>query len=235
MASLPARHSGLAIDMGKVDPDLGHRVHQHLVEQGLETPIVKLSGDGDEKIKNIEKSFTDIMETLGLDLTNDSLRDTPKRVAKMFVNEMFWGLDPNHFPRCTAVENNMNYDSMVIEKNITVNSACEHHFVLIDGVAHIAYIPNKRVVGLSKLNRVVQYFSRRPQIQERLTEQVYASLSYILDTEDVAVVVSAVHHCVKTRGIQDHASSTVTSKLGGTFRHDHRTRAEFMNIIQNKF
>ena len=192
------------------------------------TALTQSNGD---KIRVIEKAFEKIMQTLGLDLTNDSLEKSPSRVARMFVNEMFWGLNPAYFPKCTAVRNDMGYDSMVIEKNISVKSYCEHHFVLIGGVAHVAYIPNELVVGLSKLNRIVQYFSRRPQIQERLTHQVWASLAYILGTSDVAVVVTATHHCVKSRGVRDQHSSTTTSKLGGAFKTDQAVRAEFFRAL----
>mmetsp|Transcript_31530 Transcript_31530/g.51217 ORF Transcript_31530/g.51217 Transcript_31530/m.51217 type:complete len:268 (+) Transcript_31530:362-1165(+) len=234
--SLPVRHDGFPekIDGTKVDAKLGWKVREHLIKLGLETPTVENGLASEEQIGKVTEHFTGIMDTLGLDLTNDSLRDSPKRVARMFINEMFWGLNPDYFPRCTAVDNQMSYDSMVIEKDISLSSYCEHHFVLIDGSAHVAYIPGAKVVGLSKLNRVVQYFSRRPQIQERLTEQIWAALSLILETEDVAVMINAVHHCVKTRGIQDHASSTVTTKLGGDFKNDQRTRAEFMNIVTQK-
>ena len=174
------------------------------------------------------------MNTLGLDLKDDSLIDTPKRVAKMYVNEIFWGLDYEAFPKCTAVENKMEYESMVIERNINVQSNCEHHFVVIDGVGTVAYIPNKKVLGLSKLNRVVEYFAKRPQIQERLTEQVYYALQYILDTDNIAVVIDAQHYCVKSRGVEDVGSSTITSKLGGGFKDDPALRHEFMNMIAYK-
>ena len=163
------------------------------------------------------------MKLLELDLSDDSLVDTPKRVAKMYVNEIFWGLDYEAFPKCTAVDNKMKYDEMVIERNINVQSNCEHHFVVIDGVATVAYI--------SKLNRVVEYFAKRPQIQERLTEQVYHALSYILDTENIGVIVDAQHYCVKSRGVEDVGSSTITSKLGGCFKNDPAVRNEFMNIV----
>ena len=158
--------------------------------------------------------------------------DTPKRVAKMYVNEIFWGLDYEAFPKCTAVDNKMKYDEMVIERNINVQSNCEHHFVVIDGLATVAYIPNEKVLGLSKLNRVVEYFAKRPQIQERLTEQVYYALQYILETDNIAVVVDAQHYCVKSRGVEDTGSSTITTKLGGCFKHDPQARAEFMAIIK---
>ena len=217
----------------KCDPDLGNRVHQHLIKCGVETPTFNLIMDRKDKIDQIEKSFAHIMQVLGLDLNDDSLTDTPKRVAKMYVNEIFWGLDYEAFPKCTTVDNKMKYDEMVVERNVNVQSNCEHHFVVIDGVATVGYIPKQKVLGLSKINRIVEYFSKRPQIQERLTEQVYYALQYILETDDVAVVVDAQHYCVKSRGVEDVGSSTVTSKLGGVFKSDPAVRNEFMNIVNN--
>lgn len=215
----------------KTDASLGLRVHQHLVAAGVETPVVRTGRTRTEKIDAIEKHFNSIMQILGLDLEDDSLTDTPTRVAKMYVNEIFWGLDYDAFPKCTTVDNKMNYDEMVVERNINVQSNCEHHFVVIDGLATVAYIPNEKVLGLSKINRVVEYFSKRPQIQERLTEQIYYALQYILDTDNIAVVVDAQHYCVKSRGVEDVGSSTITSKLGGCFKEDHQARAEFMSIV----
>ena len=221
----------MAYNKTKTDPDLGRRVHEHLVSVGVETPVEDNGLSRTEKIEQIEGHFNKVMEVLGLDLTDDSLIDTPKRVAKMYVNEIFWGLDYEAFPKCTAVDNKMKYDEMVIERNINVQSNCEHHFVVIDGVATVGYIPNEKVLGLSKLNRVVEYFAKRPQIQERLTEQVYHALSYILDTPNIGVIVDAQHYCVKSRGVEDVGSSTITSKLGGCFKDDPAVRAEFMNIV----
>jgi GTP cyclohydrolase I len=215
----------------KTDPELGQRVHEHLVKCGVETPVKPHQHDRKEKIDFIEGYFARIMETLGLDLRDDSLMDTPKRVAKMYVNEIFWGLDYDAFPKCTAVDNKMKYDEMVIERNINVQSNCEHHFVVIDGLATVGYIPNEKVLGLSKINRIVEYFAKRPQIQERLTEQIYHALQYILETDNIAVVVDAQHYCVKSRGVEDTGSSTVTSKMGGRFREDPAARAEFMNVV----
>ena len=188
----------------------------------------------DEKIAEIKDKFTDIMNALGLDLADDSLIDTPNRVAKMYVKEIFFGLDYKHFPKATTVDNKMKYDEMVIERNINVQSNCEHHFVIIDGSCHISYIPKNKVLGLSKLNRIVQFFSKRPQIQERLTEQIYYALSYILDTEDIGVIIEAAHYCVKSRGIQDVNSDTVTSKMGGCFKTDPEARKEFLSIVNKK-
>lgn len=217
----------------KSDPALGKQIHEHLVKCGVETPVIDNGLSRTDKIEIIERKFTDIMTTLGLDLTDDSLIETPKRVAKMYVGEIFWGLDYEAFPKCTTVDNKMKYDEMVVERNVNVQSNCEHHFVVIDGVATVGYIPNKRVLGLSKINRIVEYFSKRPQIQERLTEQIYFALQYILDTDNIAVVIDAQHYCVKSRGVEDTGSSTITSKLGGCFKAEPAVRAEFMNIVNS--
>jgi GTP cyclohydrolase IA len=217
----------------KTDPELGRRVAQFLIDKGVATPQLKPLYNDEEKRTIIARNFAEIMTALGLDLNDDSLIDTPKRVAQMYVDEIFFGLDVNNFPKCTTVTNKMGYGSMVIERNVNVQSNCEHHFVIIDGKAHVAYIPNKKVLGLSKINRIVEYFAKRPQIQERLTEQVYFALSYILGTEDIAVMIEAQHYCVKSRGVEDVNSDTVTSKLGGEFLNSSATRSEFMRIIQN--
>lgn len=218
----------------KTDPALGLKVHEHLKLCGVETPMWRSGMDRKDKIAEIEKHFDFIMNVLGLDLEDDSLRETPKRVAKMFVNEIFWGMDPEAFPKCTTVDNKMKYDEMVIERNINVQSNCEHHFVVIDGKATVAYIPKQKVLGLSKINRIVEYFSKRPQIQERLTEQIYHALQYILETDDIAVLIDAQHYCVKSRGVEDVGSSTITSKLGGEFKTDLAVRAEFMNLVNKR-
>lgn len=211
------------------DIQLGQKVQQHLIENMVETPMVKHNSmDWDGRFKAVESAFTGIMQVLGLDLKDDSLQDTPKRVAKMYLQEIFYGLDYHNFPKCTAVANKMQHNEMVIENKITVSSTCEHHFVTIDGFAKIGYIPKNHVLGLSKLNRLVDFFSKRPQIQERLTEQIYHALSFILQTEDIAVEISAVHHCVKSRGIKDTNSYTITRKLGGAFMRQ-ATRNEFLN------
>jgi len=202
---------------------------------GVETPMgEELFEDRKTKIEEIEIHFGQIMKILGLDLTDDSLIETPKRVAKMYVNEIFWGLDYDAFPKCTAVDNKMSYDEMVVERNVNVQSNCEHHFVVIDGLATVAYIPNKKVLGLSKINRIVEYFSKRPQIQERLTEQIYHALQHILDTDNIGVVIHAQHFCVKSRGVEDTGSSTITSKLGGVFKTDPNVRTEFMRLVSVK-
>jgi GTP cyclohydrolase IA len=221
----------MSLNKLKSDPNLGHQIHAHLIKHGVETPLVENSLTDSEKIDNIKENVRQIMETLGLDLSDDSLEETPIRVAKMYVREIFWGLDYNYFPKCTAVANKMKYDEMVIERNVNVQSNCEHHLIVIDGLANVAYIPKDKVLGLSKLNRIVEFFSKRPQIQERLTEQVYHALQYILGTDDIAVVIDAQHFCVKSRGVEDVGSSTITSKLGGVFKEKPEVRAEFMNLV----
>ena len=216
----------------KTDPALGQKVHEHLVSVGVETPVIDNGLSRAEKIEKIESHFDDIVTTLGLDLQDDSLMETPKRVAKMYVNEIFWGLDYDAFPKATVVENKMNYNEMVVERNISVQSNCEHHFVVIDGLATVAYVPKEKVLGLSKINRIVEYFSKRPQIQERLTEQIYHALSFILETENVAVMIDAQHYCVKSRGVEDTGSSTITSRLGGNFKAHPEVRAEFLALLK---
>lgn len=219
----------------KSNADLGRRVHEHLVSKGLETPITsKVHEAAEDKIRKIAPLFNQIMETLGLDLSDDSLTDTPNRVAKMYVKEIFWGLDYNKFPKCTTIENKMDYNnSFVLERNVNVQSNCEHHFVVIDGMATVAYIPKDKVLGLSKLNRIVEFFAKRPQVQERLTEQIAETIAFIAETEDVAVYIDAKHYCVKSRGIQDTGSSTVTLSTRGRFATaDSEVRREFLNIAR---
>ena len=220
----------------KNNAELGLAVHKHLVSKGLETPITDLvtSQTSDEKIAKIAPHFAAIMETLGLDLTDDSLEDTPNRVAKMYVNEIFWGLNYEKFPKCTTIDNKMDYaHSFVLERNVNVQSNCEHHFVVIDGLATVAYIPKEKVLGLSKLNRIVEFFAKRPQVQERLTEQICEAIAFITGARDVAVYIDAAHYCVKSRGIQDTGSSTVTLSTRGLFSAaDSEVRREFLNIAR---
>lgn len=216
----------------KTDPELGQKVHEYLVKMGVETPMKPNNWERKQKIEAIEGYFHQIMKTLGLDMSDDSLIETPTRVAKMYVNEIFWGLDYDAFPKCTTVDNKMKYNEMVVERNVNVQSNCEHHFVVIDGLATVAYVPKQKVLGLSKINRIVEYFSKRPQIQERLTEQVFHALCFILETEDVAVMIDAQHYCVKSRGVEDTGSSTVTVRLGGGFKSDPAARNEFLSIAR---
>lgn len=222
------------------DVELGLKVRAKLIELGLETPMVKNEPHklntqgcvGGHIRDEITKAHQSIMTELGLDLSDDSLTETPARVAKMYCQEIFTGLDYANFPKCTTVENKMRYQEMVAVDNIEVNSMCEHHFLPFIGHAVVAYIPDKRVLGLSKINRVVDFFARRPQIQERLTEQISAALRLILDTEDVAVVIRAEHFCVKLRGVQDSHSSTVTSRLAGKFSTVDSLRNEWLSLTR---
>lgn len=199
-----------------------------ILDHTRKTPYSDNGIPDDEKIKQITQHFRSIMRVLGLDLTNDSLQKSPERVAKMYVKEIFSGLKPENFPKITVIENQMQYDQMIVIKDISVITFCEHHFVTIEGKANVAYVPNKRVIGLSKINRIVKYFSRRPQVQERLTKQIADSLSYVLDTEHVAVIIDAKHYCVISRGVEDVNSSTLTCDLRGDFKNDEKTRQEFM-------
>lgn len=185
----------------------------------------------EEKIRAIEEDIAHILHKLGMDLTDDSIKGTPKRVAKMFVKEIFGGLNPKRRPKPSTFDNNYKYGEMLVEKNITVYSTCEHHLLPIVGRAHIGYISNGKVIGLSKMNRIVDYFARRPQVQERLTMQIVQELQQALDTEDVACVIDAKHLCVNSRGIRDVASSTVTSEFGGKFK-DELTKREFLDYIK---
>ena len=184
-----------------------------------------------EKIKLIKEDVAHIMETLGLDLTDDSLKGTPNRVAKMFVNEVFGGLHPDRKPKASTFDNKYKYGEMLVEKNITLYSTCEHHLLPIVGKAHVAYISSGRVIGLSKMNRIVDYYAKRPQVQERLTIQIVKELQEVLQTEDVACVIDAKHLCVNSRGIRDIDSSTVTSEFGGKFKET-AVRREFLDYIQ---
>lgn len=212
---------------------LGAEIRSVLVEHGLESPSPTPTVlDGATRKQLLADHFKRILELLGLDLIDDSLRDTPHRVATMYLEEVFYGLNYDNFPRITVVQNNMKYDEMISVK-CQVKSFCEHHFVPFIGTAYVAYIPNSHVLGLSKFNRVVDFFSRRPQIQERLTEQISRSLIHILHTDDVAVVIEAEHLCVQLRGVQDECSSTVTSKLSGRFRSVPEARSEFLALTRS--
>lgn len=224
------------LDYSKTNRELGEQIHQVMLKNDVETPMLKKQADLDYSSKKelIRSLFKDIMLVLGLDLEDDSLHGTPERISKMFLNEIYWGLDYNNFPKITTIENKMKVDEMVCVSDIKINSNCEHHFVPIIGTATIAYIPSHKVIGLSKFNRVVEFFSRRPQVQERLTEQIFWALCYLLETENVAVLVEGVHTCVITRGVEDYNSSTTTSKLGGVFKTDPTVRTEFFNIRNKK-
>lgn len=218
----------------KSDPYLGKEVQKMLAAWGVETPmaIAKEVLSAKERKQQIEGDFARIMRTLNLDLNDDSLIDTPSRIAKMFLDELFWGLDYNNFPKATVVENKFGYTNMLVETNIPVKSMCEHHFIPIKGVAHVAYIPKENVIGLSKLNRIVHFFSRRPQVQERLNIQILKTLQFILNTQDVAVTISAEHLCVSHRGVEDHGTETTTTELGGAFFDKPEVRQEYLAYIK---
>jgi GTP cyclohydrolase I len=202
------------------------------ISTGIETPMRAdaFALSDDEKMAKIEGNFRGIMETLGLDLNDDSLKGTPERVAKMYIKEIFTGLNPANKPKVALFENRYQYNQMLVEKDITFYSNCEHHFVPIYGKAHVAYISNGQVIGLSKLNRIVQYFAKRPQVQERLTMQIAKELQQVLKTEDIAVLIDAKHMCVSSRGVSDNNSATVTSFYGGKFA-DESTRREFLTYV----
>lgn len=223
----------MSLDKTKTDPYLGSIVHRNLINVGVETPMVESETKNfEERLNAIICNVQEIMTILGLDLKDDSLCETPKRIAKMYLNEIFWGLDYNNFPKITTIENKMQYENMLLERNIKVASQCEHHFIPMMGEAFIAYLPDKKVIGLSKINRIVEFFSRRPQVQERLTEQIFHTLCLILETEDVAVLIKAEHTCVKLRGVEDVNSDTITSRLGGKFLEGASLRNEFYQSIK---
>ena len=229
---LNIRLNGDKIDLSDiVIDDMG----DNHISTSVDTPMRKDAFEltDDQKVEAIAKHFTAIMETLGLDLTDDSLKGTPKRVAKMYVKEIFSGLNPENKPHMAMFENKYKYNEMLVEKNISFYSNCEHHFVPIIGKAHVAYISNGTVVGLSKLNRLVQYFAKRPQVQERLTMQIGKELQKTLGTQDVAIVIEAKHLCVASRGVEDDTSSTVTAFYGGKFKED-KSRNEFLRYLEIK-
>ena len=205
------------------------RVREALVTAGLETPMIETGLTRDEKYDRIKDAMTDVVTTLGLDLNDDSLSETPHRIAKMYVDELFGGLDYSSFPKMSVIDNKMGVEEMVKVSDISVISTCEHHFVTIDGRSRVAYIPNDKIVGLSKINRIVRFFAQRPQVQERLTQQVLVSLQTLLETDDVAVRIDATHYCVKSRGVMDSNSQTQTTALGGRFKNDTTLRSEFAN------
>ncbi len=194
---------------------------------GLETPMLDNGLSAAQKKQRLTELMTQVVQTLGLDLNDDSLAETPARIAKMYVDEVFSGLDYSTFPKISMIDNKMRAEEMVKVQNISFTSTCEHHFVTIDGTATVAYIPGKTIIGLSKLNRIVRFFAQRPQVQERLTQQIQVALQALLGVKDVAVSIDAVHYCVKSRGVMDTSSSTKTMALGGAFKADPATRSEF--------
>ena len=222
-------------DISKRTSQLDHEdIGDNHMLTGMETPMKATAFliSDEEKKKRIAFHFSEIMDTLGLDLNDDSLQGTPERVAKMYVEEIFAGLDPKNKPKIALFDNKYQYEQMLVEKNITFYSNCEHHFVPIIGKAHIAYISSGKVIGLSKLNRVVQYYAKRPQVQERLTNQIATDLQQALGTEDIAVIIDAKHLCVSSRGIKDDTSATVTAFYGGVFKQ-HDKIVELQNFINS--
>ncbi|QJR81399.1 GTP cyclohydrolase I FolE [Alteromonas pelagimontana] len=215
---------------GALDPAISKEallVRHALEAKGLETPMINTGLSDEDKRSRIEAAMSDIMDTLGLDRRDDSLSDTPKRIAKMYVDEIFSGLDYRKFPKITQIENKMQLDQPVQVSDISLVSTCEHHFVTIDGTASVSYIPKHTVLGLSKINRLVGFFAQRPQVQERLTQQVMVAIQTLTGSDDVAVSINATHYCVKARGIRDTHSYTRTSALGGKFTTDADLRREF--------
>lgn len=222
--------------MSQFDPELGKSINERLVSMGVETPINPVPVIYNPKRESprdpIQKRVGEIMECLNLDLTDDSLKGTPERVAKMYCEEIFTGLDYNKFPKCTTVENKMKHDELIIVKGADVLSICEHHFVPFVGSCSVGYIPRTKILGLSKIPRVVDFFSRRPQIQERLTTQIHAALGFILGTDDIAVVMKAEHMCMKLRGVKQTNPETITSKMDGRFMEKPALREEFLTLTR---
>ncbi len=211
-----------------ITQDDATRVRIALEQCGLETPMRASNLTRDEKYDRVKAAFADIADALGLDLSDDSLEETPHRIAKMYVDEIFSGLNYDNFPKISVIENKMHVEEMVKIDDISVVSTCEHHFVTIDGKSRVAYIPGDKIIGLSKINRIVRFFSQRPQVQERLTQQVMVSLQTLLETDDVAVRIDAMHYCVKARGVMDAGSRTETTALGGAFKTDPQIRGQFL-------
>ena len=204
------------------------KVREALLEKGLETPMIPSEMNPDQKYNRIKGLLTEVVSTLGLDLTDDSLAETPHRIAKMYVHEIFSGLDYDNFPKISVIDNKMSVDEMVKVSNIDLTSTCEHHFITIDGLAEVAYIPENKILGLSKINRIVRFFAQRPQVQERLTQQILVAIQTLVETENVAVTIKATQYCVKSRGVMDANSETSTTALGGIFKTNPQTRAEFL-------
>ena len=221
----------------KINGELGREIHEYLKSIGIETPTVPehLNVDNKEKIEKIQYHMTEVWKTLGMDLSDDSLTDTPNRIAKMMVLDHYWGLLPENFPKNTTILNKMNCDEMITLTDIPVMSNCEHHGIVFAGSAVVSYIPDKKVIGISKLARVVEYFSRRPQVQERLTAQIYHAISYLLETKNVGVAIKAQHYCMISRGVESPNTWTTTTKLGGAFKDQSHTKSEFLASVHGHF
>lgn len=208
------------------------KVKDALEKRGLETPMRRNLISREDKKARIEHHMCEVLKLLELDLSDDSLEETPRRIAKMYVDEIFSGLDYENFPKITVIENKMNVSEMVRVKDITVTSTCEHHLVTIDGRAAVAYIPRGKIIGLSKINRIVRFFAQRPQVQERMTQQILVALQTLLESDDVAITIDATHFCVKSRGVMDATSETTTTALGGIFKSNSATRHEFLSGLR---
>lgn len=215
------------VDRPDISPE-ALRVRDALLAHGLETPMQDNGLTPHQKYERIKGLMTEVVRTLGLDLSDDSLTETPHRIAKMYVHEIFSGLDYTHFPKISLIDNKMGTDEMVKVSDIDLTSTCEHHFVTIDGKAKVAYVPGEKIIGLSKINRIVRFFAQRPQVQERLTRQILVALQTLLETDNVAVSIQATHYCVKSRGVMDSGSQTSTQALGGCFRDNPQIRTEFL-------
>ena len=227
--------------MSKANPELGKRVHAHLLSLGIETPMIEQTLSKQEQIEKIAASTKIMLEALGLDLTDDSLMDTPNRVGKMWVNDFMWGLDYNNFPKCTTVENKMSAPDEFVAVTCSTVSQCEHHLLSIipagglnKPAVVVAYIPSERVLGLSKISRIVDFFAARPQVQERLTHQILEAMKFITESNDVAVFASMAHLCMSTRGAKDTAADTVTCAMSGKFVDNPYVRSEFLAIARTK-
>ena len=218
-------------DKTKTESYLGEMVDNLLKDKGINNPCVENGFTEETKIEQIASHMEQVLYILGLDNNDESIKDTPKRVAKMWVKERFWGLNPNNFPKVMTIPNDMKYNQMLVEKNIPVVSSCEHHLADIVGKCSVAYIPHRKVIGLSKLNRIVEYFSHRPQVQERLTQQILEALKYILETDNVAVSIVATHNCVRCRGVEHLECETTTNALSGVFLENEIVRAEFNRFV----
>ncbi len=212
--------------------DEAKSVQTALMDRGLETPYQATMLASDQTMEKMKDHIEAILQLLGLNLTDDSLRETPRRVAKMFVKEVFSGLDYTNFPKMTLIENKMQTEEMISVGAIDFTSTCEHHLVTIDGKATVAYIPHHKIIGLSKINRIVRFFAKRPQVQERMTQQILVALQTLLCTKNVAVHINAMHYCVRARGVQDATSRTNTTALGGAFKSNASTRQEFLATVQ---
>ncbi len=212
------------------DPELGKKIHQLLLDKKIESPAI-FSQITDDRLDEIKDKVHDLLQSIGLDLNDKSIANTPKRAAKFFVNELFYGLDYNNFPKMTTNPNDYKYTSPLFSQSISFNSTCEHHLVTISGSAYLAYIPKDKIIGLSKLNRIVDFFAKRPQVQERVTRQIFFALQEILETEDIAIGITAKHSCIAIRGVRDGSTKNITVEFGGRFNSDHQLKQTIYDML----